>query len=707
MGSLMRLTMTGFTSIYGCGAFLWGNPVPTWLNNGIYCTLQGNNQIYIYTNADLSITDTLYITFNTNSLPASTTYTFELFDRYINSGSSYGRSIYTQGSFARSCGVYTLLPPTNIKWRRQAYKQLMTGSGPIRFTLNNNFQYVSTYNMAANAESNSSDSIVISVLNGINSSAYYCLAREYPQSQFSLYTEYIIPCQYYAANQVMIKSIPSHILNPIYFYDFIIYMNVGSYANFIPTSSTYPYIFKISTLNAYSGGTVQYNNYIPVDKYQTVYPITLTNIYILTQEAAAINSLFLNLVVNVATTTVYYIEFIFNNLDLKYFSISNGNQIPCYLSSTYFTTYGASKTNGPRCFGYANGVNNTNPLIIRVLNFGAFSAGATLQLAFDNFNNPPLQTLFNVPINVQVNFKDRTNNKVYTSYFPQIYVSQSANVNIPTNLGGTLARTSSYRGVSNTHYLAMSWPYNSNSADVSQKVVMKIFGGITAVQPFSSFVLVDSQLYYTLLWANVNANTSVYSTPSKSYTTSTNLQITNVINPQAVHAATNDQLLSVTWIFYVTYQTTYLTTLNQFAFSSYYTNSDFTVASSSTQVDTTANFNFHVAYPMTYDFTWSFNANSYPNRNISYLVLYFTSGISNIEAAWLRYGTSPSYFNALGCAKIGYDSGTNQYYVNITGISDSSFSVSYYWYLRVRLYVSGNSNYFYYTSYVYNYNGKQ
>lgn len=105
----------------------------------------------------------------------------------------------------------------------------------------------------------------------------------------------------------MIRSIPSHILNPIYYYDFIIYLNAGSATNYLSTITTTPYIFQVSTLNAYTGGTILYNNYIPVDKYQTVYPITLSSIYILTQEAAAVNSLYLNLVVNQASSTVFYL----------------------------------------------------------------------------------------------------------------------------------------------------------------------------------------------------------------------------------------------------------------------------------------------------------------------------------------------------------------------------------------------------------------
>lgn len=76
MGSFIRLTMSGFSSIYGCGAFLWSSSIPTWLNNGLYCVIQSSNQINIYTNSDLYSNDNLYITFNTASLPTSTTYIF-------------------------------------------------------------------------------------------------------------------------------------------------------------------------------------------------------------------------------------------------------------------------------------------------------------------------------------------------------------------------------------------------------------------------------------------------------------------------------------------------------------------------------------------------------------------------------------------------------------------------------------------------------
>jgi hypothetical protein len=120
---------------------------------------------------------------------------------------------------------------------------------------------------------------------------------------------------------------------------------------------------------------------------------------------------------------------------------------------------------------------------------------------------------------------------------------------------------------------------------------MKIAGGITSVTAFAFLTLTDTQTGYTLLWANLNTNTSVYRTPSKSVSTGTNMFINNVVNPQAVHAATNDQLLTVTWIFYVTYKTTYITTVSQFAMSSYNTNTDFAVTTNPSYVDNAGNFN--------------------------------------------------------------------------------------------------------------------
>lgn len=304
-GSFMQLTMSGFSSLYGCGAFYYNSPKPTWDNNALYCIVQNSNSLKIYSNIDTVISGYLYVTLNTGSLPSSTTYIFEVFDRYV-SGTNYGRSVYTTGSFARSASGYTLLQPTSMKWRRQAYKELRTDAGPIRLTVNNNFQYVSNYNMGSNAEDNGSDGLLVYVPNGITSGSYYCITREYPPTKYHLYKQYDIPCSYYTTNQMLIKSIPSHIRNPAFMYEFIIYKNAGASTSLLTTVSSNPYIMQVGTINAYSSGTVQYYDYIPVYKYQNVYPIQLINIYILTKEASAVNSLYINFNVGIASTTVFF-----------------------------------------------------------------------------------------------------------------------------------------------------------------------------------------------------------------------------------------------------------------------------------------------------------------------------------------------------------------------------------------------------------------
>ena len=54
---------------------------------------------------------------------------------------------------------------------------------------------------------------------------------------------------------------------------------------------------------------------------------------------------------------------------------------------------------------------------------------------------------------------------------------------------------------------------------------------------------------------------------------------------------------------------------------------------------------------------------------------------------------------------VGYNTNNNRWFVNITGIMDSSFVSSQHWYVRVRM-LANNNNRVYYTSGVYNYNGE-
>jgi len=145
--SFLRLTMSGFTSLYGCGVVQWGNMTPTWSDNAIYCNVVSSNRIEIRSNFDYNFTGLTYITFSTDSVPSSTSYQIELIDRW-HSSSDYAAPVERTLSFSRSHSN-TLMQPTSIKWRRQAYKQLRSDTGPVRLTLQNqNYQYVSTYSMS-------------------------------------------------------------------------------------------------------------------------------------------------------------------------------------------------------------------------------------------------------------------------------------------------------------------------------------------------------------------------------------------------------------------------------------------------------------------------------------------------------------------------------------------------------------------------------
>lgn len=161
-------------------------------------------------------------------------------------------------------------------------------------------------------------------------------------------------------------------------------------------------------------------------------------------------------------------------------------------------------------------------------------SGTNWKVAFDEFSNPAVQTLYMYPINVRISFNDRTNNKKYTSYFPSLYASDSVGRGIPSAISGSLSFTNGYRGASSTHYISTSWPYSSTYSDISQKVVLKVRGGVTCCTPFSNLGLTDNRTggsAYTLLWTDKVANISVYRTPSITGGWSTDFQVTGIVNP--------------------------------------------------------------------------------------------------------------------------------------------------------------------------------
>lgn len=415
------------------------------------------------------------------------------------------------------------------------------------------------------------------------------------------------------------------------------------------------------------------------------------------------NSLYVDFSVGVATTTAYYLELVLDPLDLSYFGIDNGQKIPCYIES--LSAY-SGKSKGVNCFGYSGGTTNASPLIVRVLNFGAFSASQRIKLAFDNFNNPPLQTLFIVPINLKISFKDAANEKVYSSYFPNIYWSDSINVRNTARSSGSLSAGNGYLGESTYLYWNVAWPYTSGTS-VSDKLVVKMNGGATCCSPYSSLAtLSDNYTTYIKLWVNTQANTTVYEMTSRPQSTSIRLYINNVVNPNPVSYETYQQGLTATFSWYSNYQTYNIYSLSQPSYSAYTKRSDFVVCSSPSYISASKPYHYpsHQYYPLIYEFNWNYDYSSYNNRNLSYIILYFTAGVRWVEAAWFRYG--PGVINTVGSAEVGYNSTNSLWYVNITGLQDSSFSASNNWYLRVRFYAT-TSNYVTYSSYLYNYNGQQ
>lgn len=91
-GSYISLTLGSFTELEGCGAVVFNTPSPVYSNNALYCIVNSSSLITIYSNADVNLTGYLYVTFFTNNVPASSNYTFRLYDKYY-SGSNNGLAV--------------------------------------------------------------------------------------------------------------------------------------------------------------------------------------------------------------------------------------------------------------------------------------------------------------------------------------------------------------------------------------------------------------------------------------------------------------------------------------------------------------------------------------------------------------------------------------------------------------------------------------
>lgn len=336
-------------------------------------------------------------------------------------------------------------------------------------------------------------------------------------------------------------------------------------------------------------------------KYNSVYPITLNKIYILTREAAILNSLYIDFSVANLGNGASYLEFVFDSLDLNYFGISNGGTIPCQIISG-MADYSSGISKKMACYGFSDGVNSTSPLTIRVINFNVFTAAVNIKIVFDNFNNPPVQTLFAVPINLVINLVDTANTKLYTSSFPNIYYSDSMNVQATSVSSGSLAVSTGAHGSGANMNWYVVWPYNTGSAS-ADKLVMKINGGMTCCRAFSSLsYLTDNYgVTYTALWTNNAANTTVYIQATRSSGVGITFYINDVINPNPVSYATYQQGLSATFLWYSNYKTYNKYTLTQPNYSAYSMNSDFSVGVTGIVLASIPpTFSSHQYYPLTY-----------------------------------------------------------------------------------------------------------
>jgi hypothetical protein len=223
------------------------------------------------------MTGTLEIVLVTTTVPSSVSYTFELFDKWV-SASDYSRSVAISNSFARVATNFTVVLPTTILWRRQVYKEYQSSSAPIRFILNNNYQYVYDYVTPSN-----SDAIAIYYPGGIsNSYSYSCYLKEYSFLARHLYRSYEAICDYYTTDVIRIKSIPSHILSPDYYYEIAIYRNDNGAAMGLTLNTNAYFWAIIQTLNTLSSYSVINQDFVLANRYQSVYPIVLNTIYTLT-----------------------------------------------------------------------------------------------------------------------------------------------------------------------------------------------------------------------------------------------------------------------------------------------------------------------------------------------------------------------------------------------------------------------------------------
>ena len=167
-------------TLNGCSATLQSGPYTH--KNILSCKVSGSS-VELRAYEDIAFTTGLHIFVSVVAMPTSSACKIELFDKYL-SGSDYSRSVSVTTTLTNNPSGVTIMPVTDIKWRKQVYKQYVTTSAPIRFIFQNNYQYV--YDQTTPADT---DGIQIKYPSGgiTSTDKYVCYVKEYPPGKKYLY----------------------------------------------------------------------------------------------------------------------------------------------------------------------------------------------------------------------------------------------------------------------------------------------------------------------------------------------------------------------------------------------------------------------------------------------------------------------------------------------------------------------------------------
>lgn len=272
-------------------------------------------------------------------------------------------------------------------------------------------------------------------------------------------------------------------------------------------------------------------------------------------------------------------------------------------------------------------------------------------------------------------------------------MSDSININTnPTDLAVSYSRDTTTYGVSSAsgyyHYLNFNWPYSA-SGGVSEKILLKMDGGVLCCATFSNFGYRAQSTNIGTLWINTKINQVVMATPSFS-ATSTSLRISGIVNPYPYQVSLYNTSMTMELMVYNNYRRVGVDTFNQPAWSTYtVTSNSITMSSIASIYHRTDGNQMHSNLFVTYDITFTFAANDFVTRKVTYCLVTFTAGVGQIDAAYASYEASPYIINTAGNVRF-YSSGGN-WMLNISGITDSSINTAYKWFVRIRFLPTGGT----------------